>query len=105
MIQKIEVLKIASIYSSRTQRGYNTETEILGLFSSEDELRRAIGALGFDPEDFEYLVTDGDVPDGSYGIIVDNMDGEEIVIYWETYDLNDFIPSNIWEDYCEENGL
>lgn len=105
MIQKIEVLKIANIYYSRVQRGYNTETEILGLFSSEEETNRAIGALGFDPEDFDYLETNGDVPDGSYGLIVDNMDGNELVIYWETYDLNDFTPSNIWEDYCEENGL
>lgn len=106
MIQKIEVLKITNIHYSRLKREYDTETEILGFFSSEEETRRAIGALGFDPEDFTYLGDGhGVTPDDSYGIIVDNMDGSELIIYWETYDLDDFIPSSIWEDYCEENGL
>lgn len=106
MIQKIEVLKITNIYYSRAHRDYNTETEILGFFSSKEEIRRAIGALGFDPEDFTYLGDGyGVTPDDSYGIIVDNMNGSEIIIYWETYDLDEFTESTIWEDYCEENGL
>ncbi|WP_288940283.1 hypothetical protein [uncultured Streptococcus sp.] len=106
MIQKIEVLKITKIYYSRKYRDYDTETELLGIFSSETEVHRAIGALGFDPEDFKYLGDGGGViPDDSYGVIVDNMNGSELFIYWETYDLDDFTPSTIWEDYCEENGL
>lgn len=104
MIQKIEVLKIANIYYSRAYRDYITETEILGMFSSEDEIKRAIKSLGFDPEEFDYLEEIGDVLDDSYGFIVDNGD-DELVIYWETYDLDEFTPSTIWEDYCEENGL
>lgn len=104
MIKKIEILKVANIYYSRANRAYNTETEILGLFSSEEEIKRAIKSLGFDPEEFDYLEEIGDVLDDSYGFVVDNGD-DTLVIYWETYDLDEFAPSIIWEDYCEENGL
>lgn len=103
MIQKVEVLKIVKAYYSRTQRGYYTETEVLGFFSSEEEVHRAIKDMGFDPQDFEYLGTYGWIPDDSYGLIVEDTGSESLAIYWETYDLDDFIPSNIWEDYCEEN--
>lgn len=103
MTKKVEVLKIANIYYSRAYREYKTETEVLGLFSSPEDTRRAIKDMGFDPKGFDYLESIGDVPDDSYGLIVDNTD-DTLVIYWETYYLDEVIPSCIWEDYREEHG-
>lgn len=103
MIQKIEVLKITKI--NYTCIGSYSDTETLGLFSTEDDIRRAVGALGFDVGDFDYISADGNIPDDSYGLSIYNDDEERIIIYWETYDLDEFTESTIWEDYCEENGL
>lgn len=103
MIKKIEVLKIARAYFSRLQRGYYTETEVLGYFSSVEDTHRAIKELGFDPDKFEYLGVHDWIPDDSYGLFIEDTGSESLVIYWETYYLNEFTPSAIWEDYCEEH--
>lgn len=104
MKQKIEALKIAKFYYSKLKKEYSAETETLGFFTSEEKAHRAIRKLGFEPEDFNYLEDGfGIIPDDSFGIVLDKTNDSKIIIYWETYDLNDFTPSDIWEEYCEEN--
>ena len=109
MKQKIEVLKITKYYYSKQKKEYSAETEVLGFFTSEEKTHRAIRKLGLEPEDFNCLEYGfGIIPDGSFGIVVDStfkFANEKLIIYCETYELNDFTPSNIWEEYCEENGL
>ena len=106
MKQKIEVLKIAKFYYSKLKKEYSAETETLGFFTSEEKTHRAIRKLGLEPEDFNYLEYGfGIIPDDSFGIVLDKTNDSKIIIYCETYDLNDFTPSNIWEEYCDENGL
>lgn len=103
MGKKIEVLKITKI--NYTVIGSYSDTETLGLFSTEDDIHRAVGALGFDVRDFDYLSADGNIPDDSYGMTIYSDDEERVIIYWETYDLDEFTESTIWEDYCEEYGV
>lgn len=105
MKQEIEILKIAKIYFSHVTRGYETETEILGVFSEPQEVYRALKKLEVTSADFDYLYLDeGDIPDGSYGIVLDNdnEDDDTVVIFWETYELNEIAPSSIWDEFCEE---
>ena len=88
MKQEIEILKIAKIYFSHVTRGYETETEILGVFSEPQEVYRALKKLEVTSADFDYLHLDeGD---------------DTVVIFWETYDLNEIAPSSIWDEFCEE---
>lgn len=103
MIRKIEVLKITKI--NYTVIGSYSDTETLGLFSTEDDIRRAVGALGFDVGDFDYMSADGNIPDDSYGMSIYSDDEKRVIIYWETYDLDEFAESTIWEDYYEEIKL
>jgi len=104
MKQKIEVLKITKFYYSKLKKEYSAETETLGFFTSEEKTHRAIRKLGLEPEDFNYLEYGfGIIPDDSFGIVVDKTNDSKLIIYCETYELNDFTPSNIWEEYCEES--
>lgn len=103
MVQEVEILKITKI--NYTTIGSYSDTETLGLFSSEDDIRRAVGILGFDIDDFSYLSADGNIPDDSYGLSIYNDEEERVIIYWETYGLDEFTESTIWEDYFEEHEL
>lgn len=99
--KNIEILKIARTAFSTLYRSYVTETEILGTFSSEEEVHKAINSLGLSIDDFDYLsLSVGDVPDDSYGIVVKEDDDTEnqVVIYWESYALNEIADSYIWEE-------
>lgn len=105
MNKNIEILKIARTAFSTLYRSYVTETEILGVFSEPQEVYRALKKLEVTSADFDYLHLDeGDIPDGSYGTVLDNdnEDDDTVVIFWETYDLNEIAPSSIWDEFCEE---
>lgn len=104
MRQEIEILKIARTAFSTLYRSYVTETEILGVFSSKEEVHRAISSLGISIDDFDYLsLSVGDVPDDSYGIVVKDDDTQnQVVIYWESYALNELASSYIWEEMKED---
>lgn len=99
MNQQIEVLKIANVYPAKPLCTYKTETEILGVFSESYKVYEAIANLGINTDDFDYLNLKGDIPDDAFGVVLcDNEDGM-IVIYWETYDLDELMESYIWDEY------
>ena len=105
MRQEIEILKIARTAFSTLYRSYVTETEILGVFSSKEEVHRVISSLEISIDDFDYLsLSVGDVPDDSYGIVIKEDDDtqNQVVIYWESYALNELVSSYIWEEMKED---
>lgn len=110
MNKNIEILKIARVCFSRVTRGYETETEILGVFSEPQEVYKALKKLDVNSADFDYLsIDEGDIPEsnipeGSYGIVLDSTDNTDdtVVIYWESYALNELASSSIWDEKMEE---